>query len=323
MMNRWSCAGLLLPIFLVGQFPATSHAQKYPAKPVRYIIPSSGGTEVVARLVAQGMEKVLGQRVIVDPRVGAAGNLGAEIASRAAPDGYTVFQATQSHTFNASYFKSLPYDLQRDFVAIARTDLSPMIVVVHPSLPVKSMGDLVKLAKAKPGELTYGTAGVGTSTFLAAELFKIMSGINMLEVPYRGGAASQTAVIAGEVSIYFAPIATAMPHLREGRLRPLAVSTKTRLPAFPDYPTVAESGYPDYEASNWHGLLMPANTPQEFVKAIHAAVVAGINLPEIASRMRNLNYTIIGDRPEEFAAFIKADIEKWRKIVHQRGLSAK
>lgn len=322
-MNRWSCAGLLMPICLIGQFPATSHAQNYPAKPVRYIIPSSGSTEVVARLVAQGMEKVLGQRVIVDPRVGAAGNLGAEIASRAAPDGYTVFQATQSHTFNASYYKSLPYDLQRDFVAVTRTDLSPMIVVVHPSLPVKSIRELVNLAKAKPGDLTYSTAGVGTSAFLASELFKVMSGINMLEVPYRGGAQALTAVIAGEVSIIFAPIPTALPHVREGRLRPIAVSTTQRLPAFPDYPTVTESGYPGYEASNWHGLMMPANTPQEFIKAIHAAVVAGINQPEISSRMRNLGYIVIGDRPEEFAAFIKADIEKWRKIVLQRGLSAK
>lgn len=321
-MNRWSCAGLLMPICLIGQFPATSHAQNYPAKPVRYIIPSSGSTEVVARLVAQGMEKVLGQRVIVDPRVGAAGNLGAEIASRAAPDGYTVFQATQSHTFNASYYKSLPYDLQRDFVAVTRTDLSPMIVVVHPSLPVKSIRELVNLAKAKPGDLTYSTAGVGTSAFLASELFKVMSGINMLEVPYRGGAQALTAVIAGEVSIIFAPIPTAIPHLREGRLRPIAVSTTQRLPAFPDYPTVTESGYPGYEASNWHGLMMPANTPQEFIKAIHAAAVAGINQPEISSRMRNLGYIVIGDRPEEFAAFIKADIEKWRKIVLQRGLSA-
>lgn len=321
-MNRWSCAGLLTPICLIGQFPATSHAQNYPAKPVRYIIPSSGSTEVVARLVAQGMEKVLGQRVIVDPRVGAAGNLGAEIASRAAPDGYTVFQATQSHTFNASYYKSLPYGLQRDFVAVTRTDLSPMIVVVHPSLPVKSIRELVNLAKAKPGDLTYSTAGVGTSAFLASELFKVMSGINMLEVPYRGGAQALTAVIAGEVSIIFAPIPTAIPHLREGRLRPIAVSTTQRLPAFPDYPTVTESGYPGYEASNWHGLMMPANTPQEFIKAIHAAAVAGINQPEISSRMRNLGYIVIGDRPEEFAAFIKADIEKWRKIVLQRGLSA-
>ena len=321
-MNRWSWAGLLAPICLIWQFSANSYAQSYPAKPVRYIIPSTGGTEVVGRLVAQGMTHVLGQQVFVDPRTGAAGNLGAEIASRAAPDGYTVFQATQSHTFNASYFKSLPYDLLRDFEPIAKTDISPMIVVVHPSLPVKSMRELVNLAKAKPGELSYGTAGVGTSTFLAAELFKIMSGINLLEVPYRGGAPAQTAVIAGEVSIYFAPIATAMPHVRDNRLRPIAVSTTQRLPAYPDYPTVAESGYPGYEASNWHGLMMPAKTPREFIKVIHAAVVAGINQPEISSRMRNLGYTVVGDQPEEFAEFIKLDIEKWRKIVRQRGLSA-
>ncbi len=318
-MNRWS---LLMPICLIWHFPANSHAQSYPLKPVRYIIPSTGGTEVVGRLVAQGMTHVLGQQVFVDPRTGAAGNLGAEIAARAPADGYTVFQATQSHTFNTSYFKHLPFDLQRDFVPVTKTDISPMVVVVHPSFPAKSIGDLVKLAKARPGVIYYSSAGVGTSTYLAAELFKSAANVNLVEVPYRGGAPSLTAVVAGEVPVYFAPIATVMPLVQQGRLRPLAVSTTKRLPAFPDYPTVAESGYPDYEASNWHGLMVPAKTPKEIVAVIHAAAVAGINRPDISTRMRNLGYTIIGDQPGEFAEFIKADIEKWRKIVRERGLSA-
>ena len=321
-MNRWSYAGLLIPICLIWQIPANSHAQNFPAKPVRYIIPSTGGTEVVGRLIAQGMTHVLGQQVFVDPRTGAAGNLGAEIAARAAPDGYTLFQATQSHTFNTSYFKNLPFDLMRDFVPVTKTDISPMVVVVHPSFPAKSIGDLVTLAKAKPGAIYYSSAGVGTSTFLAAELFKSTANVNLVEVPYRSGAPSLTAVVAGEVPVYFAPIATVMPLVQQGRLRPLAVSTAKRLPVFPEYPTVAESGYPGYESSNWHGLMVPAKTPKEIIAAIHAAAVAGINRPDISARMRNLGYTIIGDQPEEFAEFIKADIEKWRKIVRQRGLSA-
>lgn len=297
-------------------------AQNFPAKPIRYIIPSTGGTEVIARLVAQGMSQVLGQQVFVDPRTGANGNLGAEIASKTPPDGYTVLQITQSHAFNTSYFKKLPFDLVRDFAPIALMDISPMIIVVHPSFPAKTVGDLVRIAKAKPGAVYYSTAGTGTSTFLAAELFKAAANVNMTEVPYRGGAPSLIAVIAGEVSAYFSPIATGMPLIQQGRLRPLAVSTLKRLPAYPDYPTVAESGYPGYEASNWHGLVAPAKTSPEMISVLHDAAVAGINRPEIASRVRELGYTIVGSTPTEFSDFIRADIEKWRKIVRDKNLSA-
>ena len=197
-------------------------AQNYPSKPVRYIMPTTGASEVVGRLVAQGMSEVLGQQVLVDVRAGAGGNLGAEIAAKAPADGYTLLQITQSHAVNVSLFKSLAYDVLRDFTPITKADLSPLIVVVHPSLPVKTIADLVKIAKAKPGAINYGSAGVGTSTYLAAELFKSTAGINLLEVPYRGGAPAQTAVIAGEVSVYFAPIATALPFVKDRRLRALA-----------------------------------------------------------------------------------------------------
>ena len=238
---------------------AGAHAQNYPAKPIRYIIPSTGGTEVIARLVAQGMSQHLGQQIVVDPRTGANGNLGAEIAAKAPADGYTLLQITQSHTFNTSYFKKLAFDLVQDFTPITLTDISPMIVVVHPSFPAKTVADLVRVAKAKPGAVFYGSAGVGTSTYLAAELFKASANINLPEVPYRGGAPSLTAVIAGEVPVYFSPVATGVPLVQQGRLRALAVSTLKRLPAYPEIPTVAESGYPGFEASNWHGLVAPAS----------------------------------------------------------------
>ncbi len=304
----WCCAG--------------AFAQSYPSKPVRYIIPSTGGTEVIARLIAQGMSQVVGQQVVVDPRTGANGNLGAEIAAKTPADGYTLLQITQSHTFNTSYFKKLAFDLVRDFTPITLTDISPMIVVVHPSFPAKTIAELVKIAKAKPGVVFYSSAGVGTSTYLAAELFKASANVNLTEVPYRSGAPSLTAVIAGEVPVYFSPIATGMPLIQQGRLRALAVSTLKRLPAYPDYPTVAESGVPGYEASNWHGLVAPAKTPPEIISAIHAAAVAGINRPEIATRVRDLGYTIVAGQPAEFAEFIRADIEKWRKIVRDKNLSA-
>ena len=301
---------------------AGAHAQNYPAKPIRYIIPSTGGTEVIARLVAQGMSQHLGQQIVVDPRTGANGNLGAEIAAKAPADGYTLLQITQSHTFNTSYFKKLAFDLVQDFIPITLTDISPMIVVVHPSYPAKTVADLVRVAKAKPGAVFYGSAGVGTSTYLAAELFKASANINLTEVPYRGGAPSLTAVIAGEVPVYFSPVATGVPLVQQGRLRALAVSTLKRLPAYPEIPTVAESGYPGFEASNWHGLVAPARTPPEIIATLNAAVVSGLKRPEIASRVRELGYAIVAGTPAEFADFIRTDIEKWRRIVQDKNLSA-
>ena len=297
-------------------------AQNYPAKPIRYIIPSTGGTEVIARLVAQGMSQHLGQQIVVDPRTGANGNLGAEIAAKAPADGYTLLQITQSHTFNTSYFKKLAFDLVQDFTPITLTDISPMIVVVHPSFPAKTVADLVRVAKVKPGAVFYGSAGVGTSTYLAAELFKASANINLTEVPYRGGAPSLTAVIAGEVPVYFSPVATGVPLVQQGRLRALAVSTLKRLPAYPEIPTVAESGYPGFEASNWHGLVAPARTPPEIIATLNAAVVSGLKRPEIASRVRELGYAIVAGTPAEFADFIRTDIEKWRRIVQDKNLSA-
>lgn len=317
-----SRVGLLILLCVLCQYGAASWAQNYPVKPVRYIIPSTGGTEVVARLIAQGMTQALGQQVFVDARTGAAGNLGAEIAAKSPADGYTVLQITQSHTLNVSLFRNLAYDLVRDFAAVTQTDSSPMIVVVHPSFPAKSIADLVRIAKSKPGAINYSSAGMGTSTYLAAELFKSMADVNLVEVPYRSGAPSLTAVVAGEVSVYFAPIATILPFIRDGRVRALAVSTAKRLALLPDYPTVAESGYPGYEASNWHGLVVPANTPKEIIASIRGAAVAALNQPDIGRRMRDLGYTIHGDQPEIFAEFIRADIEKWRKIVRQKGLTA-
>ncbi len=309
----------IVPVLL---FCTCAAAQSYPSKPVRYIMPTTGASELVGRIVAQGMSEVLGQQVFVDVRSGAGGNLGAEIAAKTAPDGYSLLQITQAHTVNVTLFKSLGYDVVRDFTPITKADISPLIVVVHPSLPVKNIGELVRIAKAKPGAINYGSAGVGTSTYLAAELFKIVAGVNLLEVPYRGGAPAQTAVIAGEVSVYFAPIATALPFVKDRRLRALAVGTAKRLPLLPEYPTVAESGYPEYEASNWHGLVVPAKTPKEIIATLHAAAIAALKKPEISKRMFDLGLTPVGDTPEEFAAFIRADIEKWRKIVQQKGITA-
>ena len=299
---------------------ATAAAQSYPTKPVRYILPSTGASEIVGRLIAQGLTEQLGQQVFVDVRPGAGGNLGAELGAKAPPDGYTLTQLMQSHTANVSLYRTLGYDVLRDFAPIARMTSSPLIVVVHPSLPVKTIGDLVKLARARPGAIDYASAGAGTSTFLGAELFKSMAGVDIVEISYRGGGAAQTAVLSGEVSVYFAPVATALPFVREGRLRGLAVGTAARIPMLPEFPTVAESGYPGYESSNWHGFAAPAKAPKEIISILNAAAVAVLKRPDVAKRMHDLGLTPVGDRPQEFAAFIKADIEKWRKLVQERGI---
>jgi tripartite-type tricarboxylate transporter receptor subunit TctC len=311
-----------LLILLLGALATNAWAQNYPAKPVRYVMPTTGASEVVGRLIAQGMSDALGQQVFVDVRAGAGGNIGAEIAAKAPPDGYTLLQVTQSHTVNVSLYRSLGYDLVRDFAPVTKADLSPLMVVVHPSFPVKSVAELVKLAKARPGAINYASAGAGTSTFLAAELFKLTAEVKLVEVPYRGGGPAVTAVVSGEVPLYFAPIATALPFIREGRLRALAMCTAQRSSMLPQLPTVAESGYPGFESSNWHGLVVPAKTPKEIISVLHAAAIAALKRPDIAKRIHDLGMTPIGDQPAEFAAFIKADIEKWRKIVRQRGLTA-
>jgi tripartite-type tricarboxylate transporter receptor subunit TctC len=315
-----SCINTLL-VSLLGALAANTPAQNYPAKPVRYVMPTTGASEVVGRLIAQGMSDALGQQVFVDVRAGAGGNIGAEIAARAPPDGYTLLQVTQSHTVNVSLYRHLGYDLLRDFAPVTKADLSPLMVVVHPSFPVKSIDDLVKLAKARPGAINYSSAGAGTSTFLAAELFKLAAEVKLVEVPYRGGGPAVTAVVSGEVPLYFSPIATALPFIREGRLRALAMCTAQRSSLLPQVPTVAESGYPGFEASNWHGLVVPAKTPKEIITVLHGAAIAALKRPDINKRIHDLGMTPIGDQPAEFAAFLKADVEKWRKIVRQRGLT--
>lgn len=315
------CVNVLL-VTLFGVQAANAWAQSYPAKPVRYVMPATGASEIVGRLLAQGMSEALGQQVFVDVRAGAGGNIGAEIVAKAPADGYTLLQVSQAHTVNMSLYRNPGYDIVRDFAPVTKADLSPLMVVVHPSFPVKSIGELVKLAKARPGAINYASAGAGSSTFLAAELFKLAAGVQLVEVSYRGGSPALTAVVSGEMPLYFSPIATALPFIRESRLRALAMCTAQRSPLLPQLPTVAESGYPGFEASNWHGLVVPAKTPKEVIGVLRAAVISALKRADIAKRINDLGLTPIGDQPGEFAEFLKADIEKWRKIVRQRGLTA-
>lgn len=297
-------------------------AQEYPAKPVRYLVAFSpgSGADTIGRIVAEGLTETMRQQVVVENRTGAAGNIAAEIAARAAPDGYLLFQVSLTFAVNATLYKSLPYDLVRDFAPVILLASSPNVVVVHPSLPVKSISDLVRLARARPGQIRFSSAGVGSATFLAAEMFKSAAKIDMTHVPYRGGGEAIIAVMSGEVALQFGPIASWMPHVRAGRGRAIAITSRERLATEPDLPTVAEAGYPDYESGNWYGLVVPVKTPKETVGRIHHYAVQALARPETRKRLESLAYVLHGSRPEEFGAFIQAEIAKAAKILKDTGV---
>lgn len=324
MANIRSRANLLLLIGLSCQFAANGWAQNYPTKTVRYLVSDSAGglADAVGRIVAAGLAEVFGQQVVVDNRTGGGGNIAATIAVKAPADGYTVFQMSQTLTVNATLYRRLPYDLMRDFAPVTRLGWSPAIIIIHPSLPVKSIAELVKLAKARPGAINFASAGPGTPTFLAPELFKKLAGIDLVHVPYRGGGEAITAVISGETPLYFAPLSTGLPPVRAGRLRALAVTSATRLSFMPELPTVAESGYPGFESGFWFGLIVPARTRNETIAAIHQATVAVLHRAEVIKRMQDIVFTTVGDQPDQFAAFIKSEIEKWGEVIRATGLTA-
>lgn len=323
-MKSRGCALLAAFTALSCLFAPAGNAQTYPAKPVRYLVAFSAGSgaDTLGRLVAAGLTETIGQQVVVETRTGAAGNIAAEMAAKSPPDGYLVFQGSLTHAVNATLYRKLPYDILRDFAPVTQLASSPNVVAVHPSLPAKSIGDLVKLARAKPGEINYASAGVGSATFLAAEMFKAAAGIDMMHVPYRGGGEAIIAVMTGEASLQFGPIASWEPHLKAGRGRALAITSSRRLSTMPNLPTVAESGYPDYASGNWYGLLVAVKTPRDVVSAIHAATVSALNAPALNKRLSDLGYLVIGDRPDAFAAHIRSEVEKLGKVIKALNLSA-
>ena len=304
--------------------PAVAGAQGYPAKPVRYLVAFSAGSgaDTIGRIVAQGMSQTLGQQVVVENRTGAAGNIAADVAAKSQPDGYLLFQASQSHATNVSLYKNLPYDLVRDFAPVTLLASSPSVVVVHPSVPAKTIKQLVALARASPGALNYASTGAGSATFLAGEMLKMHAGMDLLHVPYRGGGEALTAVITGEVSVYVAPLAPTLPLIEQGRVRALAVTTAKRLPFMPDRPTVAESGYPGYEIGNWYGLVVPSKTPREIIATANQAAVSALALPAINKRLVDLGYVLVGNQPDEFTRFIRSEVEKLGKLIRAVGAKA-
>ena len=315
-------AGALLAAAMAVAAPCA--AQSYPTKSVRYIVPSlpGGGSDIVGRLLAAHMSQTFGQQVVVDNRAGGGGNIGAEIAAKSAPDGHTIFQMAVTHAINVTLYDKLGYDLLRDFTPLTRLASSPLVVTTHPSLPVKTLAELVQAAKTRPGGINYASAGTGTPTYLAVESFKRRAGIDLVHVPYKGGGGAQSSILAGETQVYFANIVTAMPHVQAGRLRALAVTSPQRVPLIPDYPTIAESGYAGYQSETWFGLMLPAKTPRPVADAVRTAALAALNAPEVNKRLVDMAFIPIGDAAADFAAYIRAEIASYGKLVRELKVTA-
>ena len=293
-------------------------AQTWPAKPVRMLVPfpPGGGVDFAARIVGKHLAERLGQPVIIENRAGANGIIALEALKNAAPDGYTLAAASNGPlVINPSIYLKLPYDTLRDFVAIGRMVDFPLLLVTHPSLPASSVTELIALAKAKPGVLTYSSPGVGNGSHLAVELFASMANVSLVHVPYKGTAPAATALLAGEVSFTISSIPTVLPHIRAGKLRALAVGNAKRLQALPEFPTLAESGVAGYEAFSWAGLIAPGGTPREVVARVNRETAQILKQQDIVDQLARDGTLAAPDTPEEFSAYIKAELDKWARIV--------
>ena len=307
------------------QVSSTTPTPSYPTKSIRLLVgfAPGGGTDVTARLFAQKFSESMGQTVLVDNRAGAGGNIATDLTAKAAPDGYTLLMTVSSHAINVSLYSKLPYDPVRDFAPVSVVAVAPNILTAHPSVPVVSLRDLVTLAKAKPGEITYGSPGSGTAQHLAMELFRSMAGIKLVHVPYNGGGPSTAAALGGQVQLLASSLPTALPHVRGGKLRALGVTSAQRSPLAPDLPTVTEAaGLPGYEATVWYGMLAPAATPVPIINKLNAEIERLLRLRDVQERLTNLGFEPHRNTPEQFAQLIKSDIVKWAKVVRESGAKA-
>jgi tripartite-type tricarboxylate transporter receptor subunit TctC len=312
-----SLAALLLAV------PSASMAQQYPSKPVRIVVPFApgGGSDFIARFMAQRLTASLGQQVIVENKPGAGGMLGIDAGVKSAPDGYTLTLIASSYTVNPSIYK-FTFDPVADITPIIQMSQGPLLVVVKPSLPVKSIKDLIELAKAKPGQINFASSGQGSVIHMATELFQSMAGIKMNHIPYKGTGPALTDTLGGQTDVFFSSTATAMPHVQSGKLRAVAVSTAKRIPALPDVPTVAESGVPGYDVVLWHGLIGPKGLPRPIVDRLNSEVTKALKLKETADQLQNDGVSPAGGSPEQFRAQIEKEIKVWRKVAADAGVKA-
>jgi tripartite-type tricarboxylate transporter receptor subunit TctC len=317
-----SRAGAALALSLVA---AVAGAQPYPSKPIKYIVPFAPGgtTDILGRLVAQKLSESLGQPVVVENRPGAGGAVGTESVAKAAPDGYTIMGGTIStHAINASVYDKLSYDPIKDFEPVTLLATQPNMLVVSPSLPAKNVAELVALLKANPNTYTYSTSGNGTSAHLSGELFKSMTGTQMQHIPYKGSPQALADVMGGLVSMSFDNISTAYVQAKAGKLRALAVTTKTRSPIAPEVPTMDEAGLKGYELGSWHGVFAPAGTPKPILAKLNAEIVKAIRSPDVREKLQILGVEPVGTSAEEFSRFVRAEVPKWAKVVKESGAKA-
>lgn len=299
-----------------------AQAQSYPDKPVRLVcpFPPGGAVDIASRAVAHELTQILGQAVTVDNRPGAGGNIGADIAAKSAPDGYTLLMTTSGiMAINPTLYSKLPFDTIKDFAPVSMVVLLDNVLVVNPALPVKSVKELIALAKARPGKLTYASSGNGTSIHLSAELFKSMTGVDMLHIPYKGSAPAITDLLGGQVDMMFDNIPSSLPQIRAGKLRALAVTGTKRSPLLPDVPTIAEAGVPGYDSYVWFGIVAPAGTPPAIIARLNAALVKAAAMPSFRNRLTEQGYDVLSSTPAQMAANIRSEIAKWGKIVKSSG----
>ena len=298
-------------------------AQKgYPDKAIRMIVPFApgGSNDIMGRLVAGKLTESMGQQVVVDNRPGASGIIGTDLAAKSAPDGYTLLVMSLTFAVNPSIRSKLPYDTEKDLIPVTLIASAPLMLVVHPSLPVKSVKELIAYAKANPGKLNFGSGGPGSTPHLAGEMLKTMSGLQMTHFPYKGGGPALADLVGGQIQLMLENIPSTLPFVKSGRLRVLAVTSKERSPSVPDVPTLDEAGLKGYELTGWNGLFVPRGTPRVIVSRLHTETVKALAAPDVKQRLAAMSAVPGGEPPEKFAAFIKAEIAKWAKIAKQAGL---
>ena len=307
-------------------FALQAHAQPaatdYPNKPIRVVVPSSpgGGIDALARVIGPKLTETWGKSVIIDNRAGAGGIIGSEIVARAPPDGYTLLIVAGGYTLNPSLYAKLPYDTIRDFERVSLLADAPNLLVAHASLPLKSVKELIAYARATPKFLTYASSGVGTTSYLSGEIMKVMTGIEIIHVPYKGAGLSNAAAIAGQVHFIFSAPHTMVPHVKTERMRALGVSSLRRLPLIPDVPTLAESGLPGFDVTSTYGMLAPATTPRGIIHKLNSEVVRILRLPEIRGNLESQSFDVVASSPEEYDRFAKADMARWAKALKQAGI---
>ena len=304
---------------------AVAYAQTpaaYPSKPVRIITPTAAGgsLDTSARIIAQKLTEMWGQQVTIDNRAGAGGIVGADAAAKSAPDGYTLLFASNGNIATTqALYKKIPYDPLRDFAPVILVAETPYVLVVHPSLPAKTVADLIRLAKAKPGKIDFASSGSGSTPHLAGELFKTMAKVDVVHVPYKGSPAAHTSVMSGETSFEMSGLPSSLSQLKSGRLRALGVAGAKRSTIAPEIPTISESGLPGFEANSWSSTLVPTGTPRAIITKVNADILAALAAPEVRQRMLGQGFEVVGSTPEQFAAYLKSEIAKWTKVINDSG----